>query len=334
MEEKKNVLGYRSKNEITKRSIIIFACILIIGAMFFAVLIANMKGKTEDKIGGIIIDFALFALIFVAYLFFVKKQKKINSYTDESIYYEDGFICIEEAEVIKISCLDVKSVKVDGIIENDASAKNLSEELKNVGTVTIVTENNKKYSVVQIKDAANVKIKIEDLCVAFRVKTYNELKYKVLEQKIEQAKTNDDIKKIVVDDMIFVCDDNSQEYCTLLVVDDIKAQIQFYESVKEEQDVSIKTIKGIVKDFSKFYKKVLSNLADELIENANDWNMEDGEITKADFIKRIDKKQILISVTEEDYEIFFEDDDGIFGGHTIIYSGNSNSDNFSADIAG
>ena len=42
---------------------------------------------------------------------YVKKQNKLNSYPDEAIYYEDGFICIAEEEIIRINILNIKKIK-------------------------------------------------------------------------------------------------------------------------------------------------------------------------------------------------------------------------------
>lgn len=320
----KIILGYRDKIEIKKGAILTTALVLLFGALALASLFLLVKGKLGDKLIGVGVDFALFGLMFLFYLRYVKKQNKLNSYPVEAIYYEDGFICIAEEEIIRINILNIKKIKE---VSDSTDNKNTT------GMVVIATNDNKKYNIVQIKDVKNVVKELNDLHTKYVVKEYNKEVMKQFEEKIENARTDESVKKIEFENLLFIYDDALKQFETITTIKGVKVKLSFYEGIDEEQNISIKTIKTIIKGFDKFYKKVLKNLTDDLIENANDWNDEDKEITREEFIERVDQKYIEISVTEEDYEIFFEDD-GIFHGHTIVYNGNVENEDFYTDIAG
>lgn len=331
MKNQKVVLAYRNKNEIKKGSIIAFSIILLIVALGLSSLFLLVNGKITDKLIGVAILFALLGILFVTYLKYINKQKRINSYPDEAIFYEDGCICIAEDEVIKIKCLNIKNIKAVDVSDNIQSPTTLTPEEMSLGYLVIKTNDNKKYKVEQIKYVKKVKAAIEDIRVSLLVEAEKQERIKEFEEKIEKARNDNNIKKMPVDNLLFVYDDSLYRYETITTISDIKVELSFFEGEEDDQNQSIKTIKTLLKDFDKFYKKVLKNLANDLIENANDWN--DQEITKEEFINRINKKIIQISVTEEDYEIFFEDD-GIFHGHTIVYYGVVDKEEFSTDIAG
>ena len=98
---------------------------------------------------------------------------------------------------------------------------------------------------------------------------------------------------------------------------------------------SVETYKKIMEDFDNFYKKVLNRCANELVEGANEWRDEDDshEITVEEFERRIDTKKLSISISGTSYSFYF-DDDNLFWGHTIVYDGNIENDEFSVYIEG
>ena len=103
----------------------------------------------------IIVEFALLGLMSMSTSNNIKKQNKINSYPDEAIYYKDNCIYINEEETIKININDIK--KINAII---SSKKYISK----TGSIIIITKDNKKYSILSIKDAKNVAITLNNIC--------------------------------------------------------------------------------------------------------------------------------------------------------------------------
>ncbi|MCH5152733.1 MAG: DUF2262 domain-containing protein [Clostridiales bacterium] len=98
---------------------------------------------------------------------------------------------------------------------------------------------------------------------------------------------------------------------------------------------SVATYKRIMEGWDNFYKKVLTRCANELVEGANEWRDEDDEheITAEEFLRRIDTKKLSISIDGNNYTLYF-DDDNLFWGHTIVYDGNIENDEFSINIEG
>ena len=98
---------------------------------------------------------------------------------------------------------------------------------------------------------------------------------------------------------------------------------------------SVATYKKIMQDFDNFYKKTLMRCANELVEGANEWRDEDDdhEITVEEFERRIDTKKVSIDIDGNSYTLYL-DDDNLFWGHTIVYYGNIDNEQFSIDIEG
>ena len=98
---------------------------------------------------------------------------------------------------------------------------------------------------------------------------------------------------------------------------------------------SVATYKKIMEDLDNFYKKVLTRCATYLVESANEWRDEedDHEITAEEFERRIDTKRLSISISGTSYTLYF-DDDNLFWGHTIVYDGSIENEEFSVYIEG
>ena len=98
---------------------------------------------------------------------------------------------------------------------------------------------------------------------------------------------------------------------------------------------SVATYKKIMENFDSLYKKVLTRCANELVEGANEWRDEDDEheITAEEFQRRIDTKKLSISIDDNSYTLYF-DDDNLFWGHTIVYEGNIENEEFCVNMEG
>ena len=98
---------------------------------------------------------------------------------------------------------------------------------------------------------------------------------------------------------------------------------------------SLDTFKKIKNDFENFYKTVLFRCAQKMTALANGWR-EDGdthEITVEEFAERIDSDKFDLSIINKRYTIYFEDDN-MFWGHSIVYDGDIETDNYDATLAG
>ena len=70
-----------------------------------------------------------------------------------------------------------------------------------------------------------------------------------------------------------------------------------------------------------------------MVRLANDWCEDDGHIiTDEEIYRRIDG-DFSIEIRDKEYTIYFDDDD-LFYGHTIVYNGNIENNEFDTTIAG
>ncbi|MGH1328965.1 DUF2262 domain-containing protein [Bacillus pretiosus] len=100
---------------------------------------------------------------------------------------------------------------------------------------------------------------------------------------------------------------------------------------------ALETAHALFKEQDEWNMKMKMYAAKELVELANEWLQDDDEaeideITKEMFIDSITLSSLSV-YSEGDFEIFFLDGD-IFGGHSIIVSGNIHEGLSSAEIAG
>lgn len=155
--ENKIVLGKRGKSEIKKGAVGLMSAIFAVAAVVFVVLIFLVKGKLEDKIVGAVVAVILLLALYVFYLISIRKQKKENSYPDDAIYYEEGYVCISKDEVTKIKCADIVNVKA---ITNTSYERQVGGLVKvqeeAYGKIEIRT-NDKKYVVANIQDVKQVR---------------------------------------------------------------------------------------------------------------------------------------------------------------------------------
>lgn len=188
-------------------------------------------------------------------------------------------------------------------------------------------------------------INIKDLTVyRFKCKKvkdkryYYVLKVKEVKDKRFDAIIKEQLKPItmIVDDVLFTFNRTFCEYEGEFVAGGKKIDVSLGSDAKGlDAKKSTATFKKIKADFDAFYEKVLKNCAKDIVKDANEWRADDDEheITEEEIIKRISKSSPSFDINDNDYSIYFNDDD-MFGGHTIIYNGNIRSEIFSIDIAG
>lgn len=96
------------------------------------------------------------------------------------------------------------------------------------------------------------------------------------------------------------------------------------------------TLKKLLSDSAGWDAKARKLAASKLVDNANDWLMDEDEnapeITEEEFAARLSISELCIS-TDGDFEIFYDDDD-MFWGHVIIVNGNIESGLDDATMAG
>lgn len=102
-------------------------------------------------------------------------------------------------------------------------------------------------------------------------------------------------------------------------------------------DNALHTLQILLADSASWDQKARQFAANELVENANDWQDDEDEcapeITADEFASRISISEISVSAEDDEFELYYDDDD-LFWGHVILVSGNL-TDGFSdATIAG
>ena len=65
-----------------------------------------------------------------------------------------------------------------------------------------------------------------------------------------------------------------------------------------------------------------------------EYNEKEMVLTKEEFMGKIGEGYVTISVTGEEYEMFFEDCEELFGDHEIVYNGNITKEDFCVDLVG
>ena len=188
-------------------------------------------------------------------------------------------------------------------------------------------------------------IKVQNL-TAYRFtckKVKDKRYYYVLKVKEVKEKRFDEIVKeqlkpitMTVDDVLFTFNRMFSQYEGKFIVGDKKIDVSLGSDQKGlDAKNSTATFKKIKSNFDAFYEKVLKNCAKDIVEGANEWRDDDDEheITEEEIVKRISKGKPSFDINDNNYSIYFDDDD-MFGGHTIVYNGNIRSEKFTVDIAG
>ena len=174
------------------------------------------------------------------------------------------------------------------------------------------------------------KIKDKNLYYLIKIKKVNDKRFdKIIEEYLKPITVN-------IDGITFTFDRRFSQYEGKFAVQDKKVDISLRpERNSIEATKSIETFKKINTDFISFYENVLKKCSSEIVGLANDWKSDDDKhtITENEIMKRIDKNNISIEISYNDFTIYFEDDD-LFLGHSIVYYGDIDSDEFSVDIAG
>ncbi|MBQ8424734.1 MAG: DUF2262 domain-containing protein [Clostridia bacterium] len=303
---------YKEKESVFKKGFwaAIFLSTL---SLVMAIILMFIKADEDDKIFKVMaVGLMLFCSVFFLFMIpLINKSKKQiltnNNFQSDAIYFENGYLYLVMDKTIKINPEEIEDVK---IINNEETTNygivNISKKTDN-GSLNIITKN-EKYFIPQIINCEKVKDKILNL-----------------KQK----------KPLIIEDIYFVYNNNFKldEYEAKFKIDNRNVSISF-KNDSQNLIYNIDTVKYILRDFEKLFKTILENIAKDILELANEWN-EDNDIifTENDIVKRIENSYLDINISGEDYTFYLDDDD-IFFGHSIVYYGSINNDEFSVDIAG
>lgn len=127
-----------------------------------------------------------------------------------------------------------------------------------------------------------------------------------------------------------------EDYEGKVVIDNKKINVSLYpKSNTTDATESLNTYNKIKNDFKNFYNTILSQCSKNMVSMANEWREEGDthEITADEIFKRIDSDSFDLEVRNTKYTIYLDDGD-LFFGHTIMYKGNIDNEEFSTTIAG
>ena len=196
--------------------------------------------------------------------------------------------------------------------------------------------NDKQLKYLDIKNLSvyNIKckkVKDKNLYYILNVKNVKDKRFdKIIQEQLKPI-------TITVNDVLFTFDRRFSQYEGKYVVEDKKIEVSLQPNRNSiDADNSIETFKKINENFISFYENILKKCSKDIVELANEWNDDDEcdhEITEQEIFERINKNNIFIEIREKKFTIYMDDDD-LFFGHSIVYYGNIENDEFSVDIAG
>jgi len=312
--QEKLVIGRRHKESksVYKKGFVA-AVFLGIAALALAIISMFIKADDDDKIYKTIVVSLLLICSIASFCFIPlinKARKQIlehNTYPNDAILFDKGELFIVTDKTTKIKITDIEKVEIITSTKTEDIGLTSFQIKEHYGNLNIVTKDEKLF-VPQIINVEKVK------------------------DKIMQLK---EVKLFYVDEICFVQDGYNRLdfYEATCIVDDIKVNISLNNS-EREMILSADTVKTLIKDFSNFYKNLLNEISSQILDVANEWNL-DNKITfnSKGLENRIDKKELDLSVSGEDYTVYL-DDDGVFFGHTIVCRGNINDKEIEVDIAG
>ncbi len=141
---------------------------------------------------------------------------------------------------------------------------------------------------------------------------------------------------ITENDDVFTYDRALDWYEGEVVIGDKKISVMLLpEPDTTDATESLNTFRKIKNDFQNFYKTVLLRCSQDMVTTANDWREEDDthEITAEEIYRRIDSDTFDLEISEKYYSVYLDDDD-LFCGHTILYNGSIENDEFETTLAG
>ena len=102
----------------------------------------------------------------------------------------------------------------------------------------------------------------------------------------------------------------------------------------KDVSVSLNTFRKIKNNFNEFVNTVLVNASKEAFIMANAWKEDsEKETTKQEIYEILKQSSFELEIREKDFTIYFNDLD-LFYGHSLLYNGNIESDEFDTTIAG
>ena len=114
-------------------------------------------------------------------------------------------------------------------------------------------------------------------------------------------------------------------------VDWLGGQISLVFDAGEDRAGALQNAKALLADAASWDERIRAYAADDLLASANDW-AEDGEITREQFIQRMELESIEIRA-DGSFEFWFADGD-MFYGHSIHVSGGMEHGPDRADMEG
>ena len=275
-----------------------------------------------------------------------KKEQKSESKSKEFIEYMEKYLQEEcEGEPFEIVGLLGYNLRGAGKANNrDFYSQHFTciatldndKVIKNKFKMVYFLDNTSPLHFLEVKDLTPYnfvvkKVKDKDFYCLIELKgrSYTNLFDSIIEENCKQLFIQDG-------DDVFEYNRRFNEYTGKIVIGDKTIDV----SLNAERDTtdatkSLETLKKIKSDFQNFYSKVLTNCAEEMTKLANSWR-EDGdthEITKEEFIKRIDSDSFDLTIIDTSFTIYFGDDN-MFWGHSIVYNGNIETNRYDATIAG
>ena len=174
------------------------------------------------------------------------------------------------------------------------------------------------------------KVKNQELYYLLKIKKIKDNRFdSMIEEQLKPITVN-------IDNILFTYDRKFSQYAGKLGFQDKKIDILLVpEKNNLDMATTLKAFREICSNFISFCKNALNKCSKEifkLIQNRN--SDEDSHPTSEEEIKeRISKNSFIIEICNKEYTIYFEDDN-IFDGHTIIYHGNTDNEDFNIEIGG
>ena len=140
---------------------------------------------------------------------------------------------------------------------------------------------------------------------------------------------------IIEKDYIFKFDRNFKWYEGKVFLGNKFANVFLYPKRNTtDATESLKVLNEIKNEFLNFFHNVLLQCSKNLVGLANEWQDDNTHlITIEEIYKRIDCDFFDMEIRDNKYTIYLDDDD-LFLGHTIVYKGNIENNEFNVTIAG
>ena len=174
------------------------------------------------------------------------------------------------------------------------------------------------------------KVKNQELYYLLKIKKTKEKRFNsMIEEQLKSISVN-------IDNVLFTYDKKFAQYAGKLGFQNKKIDIILVpEKNNLDMTSTIESFRKISSNFISFCKNAFNTCSKEilkLIQNGN--SVEDNRPNSEEEIKeRISKNSFIIEICNNNYTIYFQDDN-MLEGHTIIYHGNTDNEEFNIEIGG